>query len=134
MSKPSFVCTRKRHRGDCAVAALASLLQRPYEEVLVASALLVPVVLVRGLNNDEIIKIALKFGCTLIERTHDEIDYRKMTGLLGAHLQHNSLGEEHAVVLSHGLIYDPEDGEVWRAKEYLKQFKAVDIDLLSLED
>ena len=134
MSKPIFITVRKRHKADCAIAALACLLQRPYEEVLVVVARVVRHALVRGLTNTNMIKVAARFNITLVRRVGTEIDYSTMTGILGAHLRHNNAGDEHAVVLSHGLIYDPEDGEVWKVRDYLKQFNATHIDLLSLED
>lgn len=129
---PIFIVERKHHEGDCAVACLASLLNVKYEEVLVAAASIKRTVLVDGLVNSEIIRTAALFGMVLEERVGDEIDY-KSTGILGMKLMHNKPDEEHAVVMSHGLIFDPEDGEVWRVKDYLVQFGASEIDLLEKE-
>lgn len=132
--RPIFTIVTKRASGDCAVAALATLLQVSYEEVLVAAVNVQPLVLKTGLNNDEIIAVAKLFGRTLEERTGEEIDYRRSTGMLGAKLSINKGADEHAVVLCQGLVFDVEDGEVWRAREYLKRYKAKHIDLLELED
>ena len=122
------------HRGDCAIAALACVLQRPYEEVLVTSSQINPLVLVEGLNNDQMIRVAKRFGRTLVERTGTEIDLRTMTGILGAQLRWNENWDEHAVVLAHGLVFDPDGGEVWSVRDYLKRFMARKLDLLELED
>lgn len=130
-----FHCVRQReHHADCAIATLACLLYPvTYEEVLVAATKLVPHVLTKGLLNDEIIRVAALFGKTLEERGYDEIDFRKMTGILGAKMA--ATGEdEHAVVLARGLVFDPGTGDVWAAREYLRARKATDIDLLELDD
>lgn len=135
MLEPILIISTQRHRGDCAVAALATVLRVPYEEVLVIAAHLVPTVLVDGLDNDDMIKIAQKFGRQLIERTGEEIDYRHAVGILGAHLKDQLEGDEHAVVLSHGLIFDPDSrGEIWRVRDWIRFFEASEIDLLELED
>lgn len=122
------------HRGDCAIAALACVLQRPYEEVLVTSSQINPLVLVEGLNNDQMIRVAKRFGRTLVERTGTEIDLRTTTGILGAQLCWNENRDVHAVVLAHGLVFDPDGGEVWSVRDYLKRFMARKLDLLELED
>lgn len=132
--KPIFHTVTKRHEGDCGVAALACLLRLPYEEVLVAAVQVVPLVLTRGLDTDEFIKIAAKFGVVLDEKTGEDIDYRTATGILGAKLRHNQAGDEHAAVLSCGLVYDPEDGKVWKVKDYLKAYDATEIDLLEWDE
>lgn len=131
--KPIFIVVTQKAHGDCAVAALACLLQVPYEEVLVVAAQIVPLVLGRGLDGDEMVKIARRFGRVLEEREGSEIDYKHATGILGARLKHNSEGEEHAVVLSRGLVFDPEDGKVWAVRDYLRAYQARDVDLLELE-
>jgi hypothetical protein len=131
--KPLFQAQRKRHEGDCGVAALADLLQIPYEEVLVGAAQIVPMVLTRGLDNDEIIKVAKKFGMTLEERDYKDIDFKRSVGILGAKLASNTQGDEHAVVLARGVVYDSETEAVWAVRDYLEHYKATEIDLLELE-
>ncbi len=133
--RPIFIVQKQHHDGDCAVACLASLLNVRYEEMLVAAAKVQPLVLVEGLVNEEIIKIASLFGRTLEEHVGDEIDYRRSTGILGfkfgaEHIDNN----EHAVVLSHGLVFDPADNEVWRVRDYAIAHQIGNVDLLELED
>ena len=133
---PVLVIALQRAKGDCAVAALATILRVPYEEVLVTAARVEPLVLVEGLDNDDMIEIAKRFGRTLTERTGDEIDYRSAIGILGAHLKtHENPNDEHAVVLSQGLVFDPDSkGEIWRVRDWIRHFRATAIDLLELED
>ena len=133
-TKPLFTATGTRHRGDCAVACLASILRIPYVEVLVVAASINPKVLVGGLNNDDMIHIAEKFGHTLVEHSREEIDLRKMVGILGAQLRGNKGTDEHAVIMTYGLVFDPEGGDVWKARDYLRRYEARKIDLLELED
>ena len=132
---PLLVVSLMRHRGDCGVAALATILRVPYEEVLVVAGHFVPTVLVDGLDNDDMIKIAARFGRLLVERTKEEIDFRGAVGILGAHLKAQHEGDEHAVVLSRGLVFDPDSkGEIWRVRDWIRRFGATDLDLLELED
>lgn len=133
--RPVFHAVLKRHEADCAVAALACLLQRSYEEVLVAAAQILPHVLTKGLYNEEIIKVADLFGVSLEERTYEEIDFQKSTGILGFKVGEQD--DEHAVVLSHGLVFEVEDGSVWKVRDYLRKRvakgKMRDTDLLEVE-
>lgn len=133
-AKPLFLACSVHHRGDCAVACLASLLQIPYEEVLVVAAQVKPLVLVRGLDNGELIQIAARFKRTCVERTAGEIgDVRTTIGMLGIRFP-DAGHTEHAVVLAYGLIFDPEGGEVWKVRDYLRRFNAQIVDFLELEE
>lgn len=135
MARPLFIATIQRHDGDCAIACLASILQIPYEEVLVVAAQASPKVLTEGLFNNEIIEVARKFGRTLVEQSYEEIDFKRDIGILGGKLKSNEPNNEHAVVLSRGLVFDPDTkGEVWRARDYIKKHKMTKIDFLELED
>ena len=135
MTEPILIVSTMHHRGDCAVSALATILRVPYEEVLVVAARRYPTVLVDGLVNEDMIWIAKMFGRILVERTGEEIDYRKAIGILGAHLKEQPEEDEHAVVLSHGLVFDPDSkGEIWRVRDWIRHFGATDLDLLELED
>ena len=135
MTEPILIVSTMHHRGDCAVSALATILRVPYEEVLVVAGHFMPTVLVDGLDNDDMIKIASRFGRALVERTKEEIDFKGAVGILGAHLKGQPEGDEHAVVLSHGLVFDPDSkGEIWRVRDWIRHFGATDLDLLELED
>ena len=135
MLEPILIVVLQRHIGDCAVAALATILRVPYEEVLVVAARIRPLVLVEGLDNDDLIKTAKQFGKTLVKCTGEEIDYRRSIGILGAHLAKQPGDDEHAVVLSQGLVFDPDSkGEIWRVRDWVRKFGASKLDLLELED
>lgn len=129
--KPIFTIQPKRHKGDCAVSALASLLNVKYEEVLVAAAKMDNLVLVNGLNTKEMIRLAAAFGKRLELQFSDDIDYMS-TGILG--IAWKETWSEHALLMSHGLVFDPDDGEVWMVEGYLRRYKAKVIDFLELED
>lgn len=136
--KPLIRVVLQRHKGDCAIACLASLLHPiTYEEILVVAAHLVPTVLVDGLTNDEMMAVARKFGQTLTEHSYDEIDFRKMRGVLGGHLKGTEPSDQHAVVLSNGLVFEPDSeifGEIWRVRDYIERFQMTGIDFLELEE
>jgi hypothetical protein len=111
---------------------LASFLGRSYEEVLIAAALLCPEILHRGMNNVDMMGTARQFG-VLCRIKHLPIDLEEDSGVLGVKIK--GIRDEHAVVLSNGLIYDPSTGNVWDAEMYLQNPpKARIVDLLEQED
>jgi len=130
-SIPIFHTVRQRSTNDCAVAALASFLGRSYEEVLIAAALLTPEILYRGMENADMIGTARQFGICLLPKA-PPIDIEEDSGILGVKVK--GVKDEHALVLSNGLIYDPSTGNVWDAEIYLNNPpKARIVDLLELE-
>lgn len=129
---PIFHTVRQRSTSDCAVACLASFLGRSYEEVLIAAALLTPAILTRGMNNEDMIGTARQFGVVLSRKT-PPIRIEEDSGILGVKIK--GAHDEHAVVLSNELIYDPFTGNVWDAEMYLQNPpKARIVDLLEQED
>ena len=114
------------------MACLASFLGRSYEEVLIAAALLTPEILYRGMKNEDMVGTARQFGVVLRLKT-SVISIEEDSGILGVKVK--GVHDEHAVVLSNELIYDPSTGNVWDAEMYLQNPpKARIVDLLEQED
>ena len=129
---PIFHTVRQRSTSDCAVACLASFLGRSYEEVLIAAALLTPEILYRGMETEDMIATASQFSVQLVLKL-PPIDVDEDSGILGIRVRGQK--DEHAVVLSNGLIYDPATGNVWDAEIYLQHPpKARVVDLLEQGD
>ena len=127
--KPLFHIVLQRRDWDCGVAALASLIGQPYEEVLREAAKWFAVE--RGLFSTEMIHIAKQFETTLKRRVK-RIDLEEQCGVLTLRFPSNN---EHAVLLTNGMIFDPqENGTVWDAETYIEFYKAKVLDLLEEVD
>lgn len=111
-----FVSQSKEH-GDCCVAALAMLLGKSYEEALVAAVRIEKNVLKAGMNWLQVRRAAKLLGATLIEKRKSTIeDEDEDTGILNVTLAD---GTPHAVLLSHGLIFDGRTNAAWEPPVYL---------------
>lgn len=121
--KPIFSFVLQRTRWDCGVACLASYLCQPYEEVLrVASTTIKGIE--HGLTAKEMIRVAKKFDVELRRRVRG-IDLDESQGILGFRIGQGG----HVVVLSNGLIFDPdESGMVWDAETYVRHYKKIKVD------
>ena len=110
-SNPSPIITVivQRAESDCGVAALAMILGKTYEEVLVACGHDHPRVLTKGLWATGMSRVAASLGVTLTRKR--TFDVETAFGLLCL--------SDHVVVLKNGLIIDPGDGSVWDADVYL---------------
>lgn len=108
-ASPIITVVVQRAAADCGVAALAMILGKTYEEILVACGYDNPRVLTDGLWTSELIRIALAFGQPL--RRRRKFDLETDFGLLRL--------SDHVVVLKNGLIIDPADGSVWDVDVYL---------------
>lgn len=127
---PIFHIVLQRGTHDCAIACLAGLLGKSYEDVLVASTALVPGAYREGLNNIELMRIAQSLDAKL--KRYKRVDVEEDSGVLGIQLP-GQVRNMHAVLLTHGLIFDPSDkGVVWEADDYLRHMKAKVIDLLEV--
>ena len=125
--RPAFQIHRQRGRKDCGVATLATLLGRTYEEVLVVAGRIAPTVLRKGLYSSDLVRIAAEFDVLLTRRVQ-KIDLEDHTGILGLEYSRKRF---HAVFLTHGLIFDPqEDYIAWDAETFVKREKARIYDLL----
>jgi ABC-type bacteriocin/lantibiotic exporter with double-glycine peptidase domain len=100
----------KRGANDCAIASLAMILRREYEEVLLASAKVSPTVWKDGLTVTEMQKVAkrLKINTRILKaRPSYEFDITAETGVLW--VGYNDSAREHVVALFEGgWIVEPE--------------------------
>lgn len=127
-NKPLFTVVLQRTDWDCGVAALASLLGQPYEEVLRETAKWFAVE--QGLFSSEMIAVAKQFD-TKLKRRVKGIDLEEHYGVLSMRFPAHGPQESHAVLLMSGLIFDPQEkGTVWEADTYVAYYKAKLIDLL----
>jgi hypothetical protein len=106
----------KRGENDCAVAALAIVLKRDYEDVLIAAAKISPTVWRAGLHGTDMIKVAKRLGVAM--RWKPQLDPDEDIGVLW--VSHRDSTKEHCVVLLEGWILEPEHNPVslWRVDEY----------------
>lgn len=101
----------KRGPADCAIAAMATIFRRDYEEVLIAAARVSPTAWPSGLHLTQMQRVArrLKVKTTIrkVLGGRPEFDLEEATGVLW--LGHNDSTNEHCVVLlDGGWIIDPE--------------------------
>lgn len=133
-----FHIVLQRGKRDCLVACLASLLGLPYEETLIAAGRTDQRVWVRGLSPKEAIRVAKRLGTVLVYKdppNEDELD--EAQGILGITVLDEETGVQmsHSVVLSNGLIFDPQEGgSVWDASDYLQYYGATTVDFLQEQD
>lgn len=106
----------KHGLNDCMVAALASYLCKPYEEVVAAAGRVAPTFVKTGLSNDEATRIARRLKCKV--RWVRDYDLDEDSGVLG--LTHNAGLKQHAVLLLDGRIYELEDRPItsWEPAAY----------------
>lgn len=115
----------QRKDWDCGVAALAMLLDKPYGDVAAAVRAVVtsPRLKARGLIVREAEAVARYLGHPL-RRVHRRRDYLVgqvgMLGLLGTRLHPAG----HWVILKSGQILEPDGGEVWDVRDYLRKYQA----------
>lgn len=101
-----------REPCDCAVAALATYLALPYEDVLRAAARVEPAYDgTSGLWVEQIKRTSSALGHPLKRRK--TVDTDEDFGIVEF--------SDHVAVLWHGLIFDP-DGRVWEADDYLRHY------------
>jgi len=116
----------QRALGDCGIAALASLIEQPYEDVFVEAARVEKRYRGRsGIYLREIQRIAKALGVTLVRKPHPALDDDE--GLLVVKWRRGSRHEPgvlHLVAVGHGVIVDPSDGTVLPPDEYLAREKA----------
>ena len=110
---PILKVVLQRAASDCAVAVLAMLTGKTYEEILLAVGQEQPKVLKKGLWVAEIIRIASAAGVPLKKRK--KFDLETDCGILCLY--------DHVVVLKNGLVIDPADGSIWEADVYLAACK-----------
>ena len=111
----------QRHDFDCGVAALAMYLAVPYGDVAAVCRTLwgstKPAK--RGLGLYHLEAIAAALGI-LLQRTYPRAGYlENASGVLGMN-GGSMCWAGHWVVLKGGAVVDPDGGEVWTLKDYLK--------------
>lgn len=117
--------------NDCAIWCLATFLSQPYEEVVAAAATVDPEAGLDGLDSDQMIAIAARFGVTLIER---QPDLEEDTGILG--IKFPRYKHEHAVVLWEGRIFDMRGRGItaWQADAWLASKRGTPTTILAIPD
>jgi hypothetical protein len=100
----------KRGDSDCAIAAMATVFRRDYEEVLIAAAKVAPHAWKSGLTWLQMRQVARRLKVkTLVRKAvpHLDFDMEDETGVLWVG-HHDSTNEHCVVLLDGGWIIDPE--------------------------
>jgi hypothetical protein len=109
----------QRAAGDCAVAALATLLEQSYEDVYVAAAKAEPKARAKaGIQTATLLRMAKMLGVRLRPKpafTDDD------EGLLVVNWRkpHPHPFDAHLVAVGYGVIVDPADGVILPVEDYL---------------
>lgn len=122
----------QRHRADCSVATLATILGLSYEEVLVAFR---HNVFFDGATNSQMRAAARRLGREL--RWAKKFDIETESGLLVIKLPTELLPAgigQHMVVLKEGQILDLADTTLWDADIYLSAHKASAVELITIKE
>ncbi len=115
MSRPVFQVIRQRTEEDCAIAAVAMLTGRSYEDVLVAASALDTKAHRRGLYTTQIKRLSKALGTPLRRVVAAEV-LDDAEGLLEIK-RRGAAQSDHVVFFSHGLIFDG-DGTVHEPDAY----------------
>lgn len=106
--------------SDCAIAALAMLLCRPYHDVSARAIRMTRKPHHRGLGTRQFMALARQCGAQLV-RARGAVDLEDETGLLCVAFPDKT---EHALVLFNGVIYNPADGLLYVPDVYVSSRKA----------
>lgn len=123
----------KHGTADCAVAALAFVLRRSYEEVLIAAARVDPHVWTSGLHATGMSRVCKALGVKA-RWLKGEIDTEDGIGVLWASYRDST--KEHCVVLLEGWVFDVEHDpvSVWRYDEWCVANNAYGVSLLAVAE
>ena len=117
----------QRASGDCAIAAIATLSEMPYEDVFVEAAKVEPQFRGRsGLFLPHISAICKRLGLS-VRKKRGPAQWDEDEGLLVVTWQRGSrhqVGSDHLVALSDGVIADSGDGIILSPEEYFAREKA----------
>lgn len=118
--------------ADCAVAAMACIFRRDFEEVLIAAAAVKPNVWRAGLTASEMARVARRLKVKA--KWHTQFDAEDDIGVLWC--SHHDTTKEHCVVLIEGWVLDPAHSPVpmWRYEEYCKALNAFGNSLLMVTE
>lgn len=114
----------QRGLGDCAVAAVATLLELTYEDVfLEASKLDADYHGRNGMHLARIIQLGKKLG--VIFQVKRPWDLESDEGLLVVRWKRKRKDKLHLVAIAHGVIVDPMDGQISHHDDYCTSTQAV---------
>lgn len=130
IAQAAYRIAPKHGEADCAVAALAFILRRDYEDVLIAAARVSPHVWRSGLHATDMVKIARRLKIKV--RWSPRFDPDEDIGLLWT--SHHDSTKEHCVVLIEGWVFELEHTPVslWRYSEYCAAHNAFGNSLLQV--
>ena len=118
--------TLQRANGDCAIGAIATLSEQPYEDVFLEAAKVEPNFRGRsGLFLPHIEAICKRLGLQMKKKRLP--NWEDDEGLLVVTWRKGSrhiVGQDHLVALSYGVIADSIDGTVLPAEDYFVREKA----------
>jgi ABC-type bacteriocin/lantibiotic exporter with double-glycine peptidase domain len=121
----------QKDSGDCAIAALAMVIGRPFREV--SDAAIKTIRRKRwqsgGLETDEVLRIARKLGVVLT-RTDASGPLDEATGILLV----KKPKSYHAVVVFEGVVFNPADGLLWNLDAYCHSTLSKPYELLQLKE
>ena len=118
--------TTQRTLTDCAIAALAMVLGLGYEQVRERTIKLIKN-FEEGLTSREIARVAKSFKRSL--KVIDKMDDDTVNELVGLMVVRRG-NVYHALVLFHGVLYDPSDGTLWEPSAYFHTTKRTPFRLL----
>ena len=121
----------KRGSHDCAVAAIASLIRRDYEEVLMAAARVAPQFWSEGLTAAQHVSICRRLGVkTTWLRAFDLEEDR---GVLW--VEYHDTAAKHSIYLDAGKVYDSDHNPVtmWDVDDYLRHACGFPVMLLTVK-
>src|SRR4051812_22607847 len=116
----------QRAHGDCAICAISTLSEVPYEDVFIEAAKVEPQFRGRsGLFLPHITAICKRLGLTVkakrVVQWDDDEGLLVVTWLRGSR---HGVGGDHLVALSDGVIADSADGVILPPDEYFAREKA----------
>lgn len=123
----------KKGDSDCGIAAMAIILRRDPEEVLIAAAKIAPTVWTKGLFCTEMVRVARRLKVKARWLTSGQFDPEDATGVLW--VSYHDSTKEHCVALIDGKVIDPEHTppSLWEYDEFCKANNAYGNSLLVVE-
>ena len=115
------VCPQ-RHKNDCCVCCLVMLTGVSYEAALIAiGSVKTAAFATNGLYFTEVKRVAKKLGFELRSVRKGRYSLTESVGILGARFWDGQKHVEHAVLLFHGMVIDPDGGKVFATVDAYKK-------------
>ena len=128
MSRPYLAVCLQRHPMDCAVATMAMLLGKSYEDVLQAFK---HNVMAKGATVAQMQAAARRLGTALRwRRWRDALEHE--TGILA--VSSPRWAHDHLVLLKDGELIIDTDGTIWETDVFLSAYEARPVSLLVEQD